>query len=164
MTARGVHFAISPEMAQRFQAAEGDDDTLLELVEELEEAWDKHNLAESDKAWDAMHRCLTDGELLFGNGEPPLNSVVLGPRQLCDGDDYIICLALADEVAAADAAIRDLDEAWFRHRYETVCPRDYAPEYGEQDRDYTWSYFKAVRELFLKAAQRGQAVVFTVDQ
>lgn len=164
MACRGVHFAISPDFAQRFLDAEGDDDSLRELVEELEEAWDRDCLAESDKAWDALHRCLTDGELLFGNGDPPLNSLVLGPRQLCEGDDYIICVALPDEVKAAAAALPSIDKGWLRDRYENVCPKDYAPEYGDEDFEYTWSSFEEVRDLFLKAASRGQAIVFTVDQ
>jgi hypothetical protein len=37
-------------------------------IEAIEEAWDLDHLAESDKAWDAIHRCLTDGQLDAGGG------------------------------------------------------------------------------------------------
>jgi hypothetical protein len=87
MACRGVHFAITVEQADALLAAEGDD-ALMKLVEAIEQAWDKDNLAESDKAWDAMHRCLADGQLDHGNGTYPLNHCVLGPRQLHEGDDY----------------------------------------------------------------------------
>jgi hypothetical protein len=80
MAARGVFFAIPSEQAAAFQDAP-DDDALMGLVEEVEETWDDDNLVECDKAWDAMHRLLTDGALEFGNGPEPLCHCVLGPNQ-----------------------------------------------------------------------------------
>lgn len=97
MASRGVHFAIAAEQAEALLAADGND-ALMKLIEAIEEAWDKDNLAESDKAWDAMHRCLTDGQLEYGNGSYPLNHCVLGPRQLHAGDDYIVSLVSPEEV------------------------------------------------------------------
>ena len=38
---------------------------MLDIVqEEIEEPWDEEWLLEMDKAWDAIHRCLTDGRLV----------------------------------------------------------------------------------------------------
>ena len=102
MGSRGVHFAVPLETAEALCRA-SDDDELMELVDALEAEWDKGHLAESDKAWDAMHRALTNGELEFGGGEPPLHHCVLGPRQLHEGDDYIVCVALPHEGRAAGA-------------------------------------------------------------
>ena len=79
MAARGVHFAITSDQLARVLAASNDDD-LMQVIEQIEEAWDKDNLAESDKAWDAIHRCLTDGSLLYESGEYPLNHVICGGR------------------------------------------------------------------------------------
>lgn len=163
MACRGVHFAITPATAEALCRAE-DDDELMDMIDSLEAHWDKAHLAESDKAWDAMHRALTNGELEFGGGDPPLHHCVLGPRQLHRGDDYIVCVALPDEVRAAAEALAGIDRAAFEKRYADRVPRDYAPEYGDVDRDYTTGYFLAVRELFLNAAREGRAVVFTVDQ
>jgi hypothetical protein len=164
MAARGVHFAITEDQADALLEAEGDDDTLLDLVEEIEEAWDEDNLAESDKAWDAMHRCLTDGRLEYGSGAYPLNHCVLAPRQLHEGDDYIVCLVLPKEVKDVVVALEAVSPEWFDGQYASVLPKDYALEYGSEDREYTWEYFESVRELFRKAGARGRAVVFTVDQ
>ncbi len=36
-----------------------------------------------------------------------------------------------------------------RERYFRVVPKDYSPEYGEQDLGYTWAYFEEVRTLFM---------------
>ncbi len=163
MACRGVFFAITPDQAAPFLDAP-DDDAVMALVEQVEEAWDEDNLAECDKAWDAMHRLLTDGALEFGNGSAPLCYCVLGPEQLHEGDDYIVSLVPPDQVKAVAGALANITEASFIERYRTVVPHDYAPEYGDEDRQYTWQYFQAVRELYRKAAERDRFVLFTVDQ
>ncbi len=164
MPCRGVFFAITPEQAAEFQKSAGDDDHLMELVEAIEKDWDEAHLAECDKAWDAMHRALTDGELQYGNGAYPLNHCVLSPRQLYRGDDYIVSLVTPEEVRDVAPALQELTKEWFDGRYRTVVPADYAREYGDDDREYTWSWFEAVRDLYSAAAREGRAVVFTVDQ
>ncbi|NLE56808.1 MAG: DUF1877 family protein, partial [Planctomycetes bacterium] len=45
---------------------------------------------------------------------------------------------------------------WFAHRYEM--------DLSDQDFEYTWAYFLEVREFYQRAAGRGLATVFTVDQ
>jgi hypothetical protein len=163
MACRGVFFAITQEQDAALRAAP-DDDALMELVEELEEAWDGDNLAECDKAWDAMHRLLTDGALEFGNGPEPLCHCVLGPNQLHEDDDYIVSLVSPDKVKEVAAALATMEKSWFDERYRTIVPRDYAPEYGDEDRDYTWTWFERARELYRRAAERDRSVLFTVDQ
>jgi len=163
MACRGVHFAITAAQADALAAAVGDA-AVMALVEDIEEAWDAEHLAESDKAWDAMHRCLTDGDLAYGNGSFPLSHCVLGPRQLHEGDDYIVSLVTPDEVKEVAAALASITADWFRDRYLNLLPKDYAPEYGPDDMEYTWQDLQEVREFYQKAAASGRAVVFTVDQ
>jgi len=64
-------------------------------------------------------------------------------------------------VAQALAAI---DDDAIRDRYTRIVPRDYAPEYGVEDREYTVENFRDVAALYARAAKAGRAVVFTVDQ
>ena len=163
MACRGVFFAITAEQADALLGADGDEQ-LMGLIETIEQAWDKDNLAECDKAWDAMHRALTDGQLEYGNGPYPLSHCVLGPRQLHEGDDYIVSLVSPDRVREVAAALQSVTEEWFQHRYRTVVPKDYAPEYGEEDLHYTWDWFQGVRELYARATERARAIIFTVDQ
>jgi hypothetical protein len=163
MATRGVHFAITAEQMKELLEAD-EDGTIQEIIEEIEEAWDTDYLAESDKAWDAMHRILTDGQLEFGDPDQPLSLCVLGPRQLHEDDDYIVSLVLPAEVPAVAKALEGVSEEWFRQQYETVVPKDYAPEYGPEDLAYTWSNFQDVRKLFQKAAKSKRAVVFTTAQ
>jgi hypothetical protein len=68
------------------------------------------------------------------------------------------------EVKDAARALAAIDEPTFRDLYDRVVPRDYAPEYGPEDRDYTWAYLEEVRAFYERAAEAGRAVVFVVDQ
>jgi len=163
MACRGVHFAITDEQLTTLLTADGDE-AVRELIEQIEEAWDEDNLAEVDKAWDAIHRCLTDGQLKFGGGPYPLSHCVLGPRQLHKGGGYIVSLVLPNEVLDLAKSLGKVSADWFKEQYRVRVPADYAPEYGDVDRDYTWSYFEEVRDLVAKAAERRRAVIFTVAQ
>src|SRR5690349_17131207 len=97
MGCRGVLFAITDERVEALLGA-GDDAELMGVVEEIEEAWETPFVAETDKAWDAIHRALTDGSLDNGGGEAPLNRAILGGTHLHQGDDYIVALVPSAEV------------------------------------------------------------------
>ena len=163
MACRGVFFALDGQQTEAVLNA-SDDDQLMRVIETIETAWDAANLAECDKAWDAMHRCLTNGRLEDGGGEYPFNHVVLGPRQLHKGDDYIVSFVSATQAADVAAALEPITLDWFQERYRTLVPRDYAPVYGEEDLAYTWAWFEPVRELYAQATREKRAVIFTVDQ
>jgi hypothetical protein len=163
MASRGVHFAITSDDLARLLAASNDVE-LMEIIEEVEERWDKEHLAESDKAWDAIHRCLTDGSLLYESGEYPLNHVICGGRQLHEGEDYTVALVTPEQVKDVATAIELVSENWLRERYFSLLkPDDYDGEIGEDDFGYTWEWFQRIRDLFRKAAGTGRAVIFTVD-
>jgi hypothetical protein len=81
----GVHFAITSDQERLLLAAddEGDSHTAGELLEDIEESWrDRELKVDTDKAWDAIHRCLTDGTLDPDGGEHPLSLTVIGGRHL----------------------------------------------------------------------------------
>ena len=164
MACRGVYFALTDEDAKRVLAVAGDDDALIELIQEdIEARWDEDWLAETDKAWDAMHRCLTDGRLSF-EADSPRAKCVLGGRQLHDGEDYIISFVTSEQVRQVASAIRDIDETWMRQRYFAIPADDYGCPLSEEDFGYTWSWFEGVQALYQKAAAAGRAVMFTVSQ
>ena len=103
MTARGVLFALNNAQQDRLSSAEGDDEVMAS-ISEIEECWDREWLFETDKGWDAIHRCLTDGRLEYDNGAPPLKLCILGGYQLHEGDDYIVSVTPDEQVAAVAAA------------------------------------------------------------
>jgi hypothetical protein len=164
MACRGVHFALTDEDARRVIETAGDDEALIEFIQEdIEARWDTDWLAETDKAWDAIHRCLTDGTLSVEPGTLR-QMCVLGGRQLYEGADYIVSFVAPEQVKQVAAAIADIDEPWIRERYFAIDATDYGSPLTDDDCGYTWSWFKGVQALFQKAAASGRAVMFTVDQ
>ena len=164
MACRGVLFAIDDETVKRLVAAVGDDDAVIQVAGEIEDRWEAGYVAETDKSWDAMHRALSDGSLDYDAGEYPLNRCILGGQQLHSGEEWIVALVTRAEVPEVAAALDLIDEPAFRARYFGFVPKDYAPEYGEQDFEYTWDNFEDVAELYANAAAAGRAVLFTVSQ
>jgi hypothetical protein len=110
MSARGVFFSLDKAQAKRLLKAE-DEDAVMEQVEAIEEAWEEDHLVECDKAWDALHRCLSDGTLDFEGGEYPLNRCVLGGQQLIGEEDYIAAFVKPEEVRDVAKALEPLTEA-----------------------------------------------------
>jgi hypothetical protein len=163
MSSLGVHFAVTAAQARALVAAKSDR-ALLALVEQLEEAWEKPFVVESDKAWDAIHRCLTDGSLLYVSGEYPLNLCICGGRQLYRGRAYTVSLVSARQVPDVAAALGKITKAWMRRRYFRLDSEEYNEvEIGDEDFSYTWEGFLDVRRFYRRAAAAGRAVIFTVD-
>src|SRR5215467_13979717 len=114
MACRGVFFALTDTKDAALRATR-DDAEVLAFIEEVEESWDRDWLCETDKAWDAMHRCLGDGTLdLDQDRSDPLVLAVLGGGQHHEGDEYIVAHVLADRVPAVAAALAAVDDAWLR--------------------------------------------------
>ena len=167
MTCRGVHFALTAEEVEQLRSFEDDDERVEYLSEEIEEMYfDRHPefVAESDKAWDAIHRALADGELTWEGGEYPLNHVILGGELLCSGDDYVMSLKTPEQVREIAAVLPAIGEEEFRQRYLAIDPDNYEQGLSDDDLQYTWDWFQDVRAFYLRAAQHGRYVLFTVDQ
>lgn len=83
MARRGVHFAITVDDLTALRSAEGDG-AVMTVIEAIETRWEKEAglICETDKAWEAIHRCLTDGRLTFDGGTDPLRLCILGGEQL----------------------------------------------------------------------------------
>ena len=181
MVARGVHFAITDRQRQALEAA-ADDNRRIDYVREvIEEEWDEDFLQETDKAWDAIHRCLSEfpphtewfypvGEELGpyalpeDHGAYPLRLCVLGGRKLVqDESTYIIRLIEPAETIDLARALDGLDRMWMREKYFRHCEGCW-PEFGEDDFDYTWEWFIDLRRFFRRMAGNGRAIIFTTDQ
>jgi Domain of unknown function (DUF1877) len=161
MGTRGAFVAMTAEQEQLLVAAAGDQE-VLEIIWEIESSVTEDYRVFCDSSWDAMHRCLTNGQLDIGKGPYPLDHVVLGPRQLHEGEDYIVSLVTPEQVRDVANALEGIAEEWFQDKYFNVLPKDYAPEYGQEDFEFTWSYFEEVRDLYARASTEGLAVVFSV--
>ena len=164
MACRGVHFAIEPWEAERLSSAVNDEGCLSIIKDEIEQRWDQEWCYETDKAWDAIHRCLTDGQLSFENGEYPLRACILGGRALYSGADYICLLVTPEQAGEIGRALATIGEQEFRQRYEKINRKGYSRELDEQDFGYTWEYFSGLSDFFQRANSCNRFVVFTVDQ
>ena len=167
MSCLGVHFALTTDEAAHLRALDDDEERLDQIQEVLEPRYfDEHpdHKAESDKAWDAMHRALAGGTLTWKKGPYPFTHVVLGGESLYSEEDYIISLKTIEQVRDIAAALPAIDEVEFRRRYFAIPARSYGMPLTEEDFGYTWDNFQDVRALFLRAASEGRPVLFTADQ
>jgi hypothetical protein len=161
MSSRGVHFALSVEDDSRVRELKNNRD-LGDIVEALEARWDGAWLQETDKAWDAIHRCLTNGRLSFRPSNT-LAKCILGGMSLQRGERIVSYLS-ADEVKEVASEITVIGKEWMRQRYYAIPAGDYGMPLTEVDFEYTWSWFESVKAFFNKASSDGRSVLFVVCQ
>lgn len=165
MACRGVHFAITDADLNALREADSDE-ALIEIIQEdIEDRWEKDAgfVCETDKAWDAIHRCLTDGRLEFQNGTEPLRLCILGGEQLYSGDDYIISFIPHEKLRPLADALAQVTPEFIGQRYSEL-PADYDMEKSKEDCQYTWDWFSDLPAFFDRAEKAGRHVIFTVDQ
>jgi len=166
MACRGVHFSLDEPTVNALKAIGGDLERLQFIQERIEEDYFKNHpewLAETDKAWDYIHRVLTDGELEWNNGTYPLNHVVMGGEPLYSESDNIVSLKTPKQVADAANELRQITEVSFRAKFFQLDEFEIAHTY-EEDFEYTWEWFQRLRTFWLRAAAEGRYVLFSVDQ
>ena len=174
MACLGVHFAITAEVAaQLAQDGIPSGDTVLAFLESLDHQFNtlltERWVEMTDKAWDGIHRCLTDGKLEMGS--TPRHLCILGATDRLwvrreDGElEYIVNLLEPGEVRRVADSIQGIDRAEMRQGYEGIDPDSfYALCRSDEDFEATWDSFRSLREFFERAAAAGRWVVFRVDQ
>jgi hypothetical protein len=166
MACLGVHFALDEKEVHALKS-QPTDAIRLEYLQDMEEAFfDDHPewVVESDKAWDAIHRALTDGRIEWDNGSFPLSHVILGGERIYEPDDWIMTLKTSWEVQEIARALCEITDAQFRQGYSLIEARDYGFAVNEHDCEYTWSWFQRVRDLYYRAAKANRYVLFTASQ
>jgi hypothetical protein len=166
MACRGVFFALNSEQRQHLLALNTDEARLEYIQEHIEGAWDAEHLLETDKAWDAIHRCLTDGSLTIAPARNPLGKLIVGGRQLYSNkQSYIVNLVDANELPEISAALKAISKQWMKEQYEKLRDTDYPQELiSSEDWEYTWEYFSGLPDFISRAQEEQRSVIFTVDQ
>ncbi|MBN8610626.1 MAG: DUF1877 family protein [Deltaproteobacteria bacterium] len=159
MSGRGVLFALDDEDLARLGEARSDRE-VLDIVTDLEERWE--NACELDRAWDAIHRALTDGRLDLRDASPPLSRAILGGTVLVRTEAAIVSVKGADDVVAIAKALAPWDEARFRAGYQRIDRNDYG-DLDEEDFGYTFAWFERLAPFYARAAREERAIVFAVD-
>src|SRR5688572_22344722 len=116
MPCRGVYFALDSTQEARLLSHRTDEKTMKCIEEEIEGIWDEDWLAETDKAWDAIHRCLSEGSLRC-RGENILEKFVLCGRQLHRSSAYTVSYLTHDEVRELSETAAGVTKDLFRKRY-----------------------------------------------
>lgn len=167
MSCLGVHFSLSEEEARKLKSFSNDGDRLDYLQCEIEEKYfemHEDRLAQSDKAWDAMHRSLSDGELSYTSGPYPLRLAVIGGEPIYAEDDYIMSLKTPAEVKDVARALIAITKEEFREKYSAIDAAKYGFPKDDQDFEYTWEWLIGVTAFYQKAAAEGRWVLFSADQ
>jgi len=163
----GVHFAITFEEVEKLKSFKDDSDRLNYLQEEIEdEYFGSHEdlLAQSDKAWDAIHRALSDGDLSYTTGPYPLRLTVIGGEPLYYETDYILSLKTPKEVKDIALALEAITKDEFYRKYDRIDQGKYGVPKTPEDRAYTWGWLIGVVNLYKTASAEGRYVLFTADQ
>ncbi|TDC24991.1 YfbM family protein [Kribbella albertanoniae] len=163
MACRGYFLALDEPSVALLLAQDGNDEGLIEVIDELGMT-NAPDECEVDKAWDGIHRCLTEGRLGGEDGTYPLNAVVLGGLPLHRGDGYVVSYNTPAEVREVAAALAVLDLDPFIARYWTLDPDDYGAAIDQDDLAYLTSNLQELTTFYQRAAQAGWATVFVVDQ
>ena len=165
MPCRGAFFALSATQAEHLLAL-ARDDRLAHVQDGIEATWDEAHLLQTDKAWDAIHRCLTDGTLTIARSEEPLGKLIAGGSQLyADTQNYILNLIHAGELGAVSEALKEVTRDWMKARYEQLAGTDYPQELiSDLDWEYTWGWFSRIPGFVDQAQREGRSILFTVDQ
>lgn len=167
MSCLGVHFALTESEAHKLKSFEDDDERLDYLHCEIEETYFSDHeefLAQSDKAWDAMHRSLSDGQLSYYDGPHPLRLAVIGGDPIYAKGDYIMSLKTPQEVADVASALVKISKDEFQKKYDAMDAEAYGCAKNAEDFEYTWGWLTGVVAFYQRAAAAGRYVLFSADQ
>ncbi len=169
MSCIGVLFAVPEETVEHIKSLPMAERPVY-ISEELEDLYfDDYpeRTAELDKAWDAIHRALTDGSLCFDCAGYPLGGAILGGEILYyDGeeyDDYIITAKPPLMVAEVAKRLSKLTKAQFKKGYDSIDD-SYPEPLSKDDMEYSFEYLQDAIPFFRFAAEHGLWVLFTADQ
>jgi hypothetical protein len=167
MSCLGVYYSLSEDEVRKLKSFQEDSDRLDHLQCEIEEAYfsdHEDRMAQSDKAWDAMHRTLSGGTLTYDTGPYPLRLAVIGGEPIYAEGDYIMSLKKPSEVRDVAQALPAIKKDEFRRNYDAIDPKAYGFPKSDEDFEYTWEWFTGVVTFYQKAAGEGRWVLFTADQ
>lgn len=162
----GIAFALTAERTEELLAL-SDDESRDEWLQSLEEDVDDAEWFQYDKAWDELHRCLGDGELVIQEA-PPLAQAVFGSQLLMQDEDSATFAGYlsAGDVPTVAASLRDVDRSWLRERFDALSRTDYAAYGGPLDDDlfeHVWACLEGLCEFYTHLVDRQAAMVFSVN-
>jgi len=154
MIGRGYLFALGPEELN-LALSHAHRRELQMLVDRFAPTG---QVAELDKAWLAIDRCLA-----LGFPEGPITRAVLGRAVVADRAGILATLVPPEEVPVVARELERVGEETFREGFEACAGPDPDGESEELDVLYAWGWFQRLRALYRRAAGEGRAVLFTAE-
>jgi hypothetical protein len=159
---RGFHIALAREHAKTLFAIR-DDASIRKFLDELKTRPDMKKsgrLLDIGTLWDPIHRCLTEGELDPVAGDFPLNTAVLGGKQLLQGKEYTAVLIRPDVTRFIADALGELEEDDLRKKFFALKGGSYQEPIDEKHFMEMWLRLQDLKVFFEAAAENMEAVVF----
>lgn len=163
MVGPGFHIALAREHAKTLFGIK-DDVSLRKFLDELKARPDMKKsgrVLDTGVLWDPIHRCLTEGELDPAGGDFPLNSAVLGGKQLHLAHDYAAVLIRPDMTRFIADALAELEEDDIRKKFFALKGGTYDRPIDEKRFMEMWLRLQDLKVFFEAAAENMEAVVFT---
>ena len=163
MVGRGFHIALAREHAKTLFGLK-EDAAIRKFLDELKVRPDikkSGRILDVGVLWDPIHRCLTEGELDPAAGDFPLNTAVLGGKQLLQGKDYTAVLVRPDMTRFIADALGELEEDDLRKKFFALKGGSYQLPVDEKHFMEVWLRVQDLKIFFEAAAENMEAVVFT---
>jgi hypothetical protein len=160
---RGFHLALAREHAKTLFGLK-DDESIRKFLEELKAKPDMKKsgrMLDLGTLWDPIHRCLTEGQLDPAAGDFPLNTAILGGKQLLKGSDYTAVLIRPDMTNFIADALGELEEDELRKKFFALKGGSYDQPIDEKHFIEMWLRLQDLKVFFAAAAENMEAVVFT---
>ena len=160
MPANGILISLDERNQDKLSNAQSDIDVVNALLEIEEQASDS-DVFSLDKAWNIIHRSLTDGLLEYDNGDYPLNMCIMDGYQLYEGDETVISVVPQEKVADIADALQHISYEKFKEGFLKIDTSDFP--IAANDLEYSWSIFQGLPAFWKNAALKNHAIVFNVD-
>ena len=161
MRGQGIHYAL--DIVERHLLEEINSDRgLFSFMELIMRGRDKKWLQLTDKAWEAIHRCLADGTFDYRWSADPLYNCILSGDNLYEGqpETWYVTELNPQEVKEVAAAIKPITKGDMRRRYFAIDPKEYGFPLSEEDFQYTWHWFVPLRAFYQRAAGDERGALF----
>ena len=161
MRGQGIHWAldiVEREVLDEIKSDRG----LLAFSELIMRGRDEKWYQQTDKAWEAIHRCLADGTFDYRWSPDPLYNCILSGENLYEGqpETYYSTFLDPPEVKAVAVAIQSITKEEMQRRYFTIDPKEYEHSVSEEDFHYTWEWFVRLQAFFQRAAEDNRGMLF----
>lgn len=163
MPGRGVLLTVDSKTLATIRKIEDPQERYEWCEENLVDPAGSDSCVETDKAWDAIHRCLGNGELIYEAENYPLDHAILGGEILCDDAGLLLIYKTPEQVKDVARALATYTMDQLREAYFNLDPNDYTYRIGEEDWGYTADWFSGVPGLYARAAAANMGVIFSVE-